>query len=118
MHFPDRWSVNGIAAPSKISFGLAPINLERWGRWISLITAIVAKLWLRMARDRQIRRMRTAWATIDDRTLRDIGVSRWEVAYAESKRAPGSGYESDSALQPGNWLGVSRRWAKMPRHIS
>jgi len=97
MRFPHPWSANAITAPTRVSFGLAPINLGRWGRWIRLLTAIVAELWLRMARQREIRRMRTAWATIDDRTLRDIGVSRWEMAYAEVAQE-GGGYESHSAL--------------------
>ena len=98
MHFPHQWSANAIAAPNKVSFGLVPINLGRWGRWISLITAIVAELWLRMAREREIRRMRAAWATIDDRTLRDIGVSRSEMAYAEVRQTPGGEYESHAGL--------------------
>jgi uncharacterized protein YjiS (DUF1127 family) len=77
MHFPHQWSVNAVDDP-EVSFDLATIKLKGWGRWISLITWIVAMLWLRMAREREMRRMRAAWATIDDRTLRDIGVSRWE----------------------------------------
>ena len=97
MHFPHQWSANAIAAPNKVGFGLPPIKLGRWGRWISLITAIVAERWLRMAREREIRRMRTAWATIDDRTLRDIGVSRWEMEYAEVSRAAGGGHENHPA---------------------
>jgi uncharacterized protein YjiS (DUF1127 family) len=82
MHFPHQWSVNALADPTEVSFDLATIKLKGWGRWISFITSIVAKLWVRMAREREIRRMlRAAWATIDDRTLRDIGVSRLEMAY-------------------------------------
>lgn len=95
MRFPHHGSADAIAAPTRVSFGLAPIKLGRWGRWIS---SIVVELWLRMAREREIRRMRTAWATIDDRTLRDIGVSRWEMAYPEVRRAPDGGHEGPSAL--------------------
>jgi hypothetical protein len=36
-----------------------------------------------MARECEIRRMRKAWATIDSRTLRDIGVSGWDLAHGE-----------------------------------
>jgi hypothetical protein len=82
MHFPHQWSANVIAAPTKVGFDLAPVKLKGSGRWISLLTSIVSELWLRMAREREIRRMQAAWATIDDRILRDIGVSRWEMAYA------------------------------------
>jgi uncharacterized protein YjiS (DUF1127 family) len=83
MHFPRQWSANAIATPTKVCFYLAPIKLKGCGRWISLIAAIVAELWFRLARQREIRRMRKAWATIGNRTLRDIGVSRWEVAHVE-----------------------------------
>jgi len=93
-----QWSANDIAAPTKVCFGLVSINLRHWGRWISLITAIVAELWLLMARKREIRRMRAAWTAIDDRTLNDIGVSRWEMAYAEIRQAPGWEYESHLPL--------------------
>ena len=95
MYFPQQWSANAIAAPNKVGFGR---DLGRWDRWIGLITAVVAKLWLWMAREGEIRRMRAAWATIDDQTLKDIGVSRWEMAFAEARRAPGGGYGSRSAL--------------------
>jgi uncharacterized protein YjiS (DUF1127 family) len=78
MHSPHRSSASALAAPTGVSFDLAAIKLKGWGRWIGLITSIVAELWLRMAREREIRRMRKAWTTIDDRTLRDIGISRWE----------------------------------------
>lgn len=100
MRFPPEWSVDVIAAPTKVSFGLFAVNLKRCGRWVGLIGAIVAELRWRWARKREMRRMRTAWATIDDRTLRDIGVSRWEVAYPEVRQAPGGGYGSHSALLP------------------
>ena len=85
MRFPHRRFANAIAASTKVIFGLAPINLRSWGRWISFI---VVELWLRMVRGREIRRMRKAWATIDDRTLRDLGVSRWEMAHAGVEPAP------------------------------
>ena len=78
MHFPHQWSASALADPAEVSFDLATITSKVWGRWIGLIASIVAKLWLRMARECEIRRMRVAWATIDDRTLRDIGISRWE----------------------------------------
>ena len=98
MHFSHQWPANVLATPNKAIFGLPPVKSGRWGRWIALIATIVAELWLQMAREREIRHMRTAWAAIDDRTLRDIGVSRWKMAYAEVGQAPRRGYESHSAL--------------------
>jgi uncharacterized protein YjiS (DUF1127 family) len=98
MHFSHQWPASVIAAPNKAIFGLPPVKSGRWRQSIALIIRIVAELWLWMAREREMRRMRTAWATIDDRTLRDIGVSRWEMAYAEVWQAPRRGYESHSAF--------------------
>jgi uncharacterized protein YjiS (DUF1127 family) len=50
-------------------------------RWTSLLTSILGELRWRIHRRREIRRMNTAWAMVDDRTLKDIGVSRLEVEY-------------------------------------
>jgi uncharacterized protein YjiS (DUF1127 family) len=83
MRFLRQWSVHAMAAPTKVRSDLAAINLKACGRWFNLMTAGLTELWSRMARQREMRRRRAAWATIDDRTLKDIGVSRWEVAYAE-----------------------------------
>jgi uncharacterized protein YjiS (DUF1127 family) len=82
MHFPSRSPVNAIAAPTKVRPGLVTISLKGC-RWFNSMTAAVAELWLRVARQRETRRRRAAWASVDDRTLTDLGVSRWEVAYAE-----------------------------------
>jgi uncharacterized protein YjiS (DUF1127 family) len=94
MYFARQRSANVGAAPAKVGFDSAPIKLKDGGRWISLITSIVAEPWLWMARARDTRRVRAAWATIDDRTLRDIGVSRLEVVYVGARQASGCRYES------------------------
>jgi uncharacterized protein YjiS (DUF1127 family) len=39
-----------------------------------------------MRREREIGRIRAAWETIDDRTLKDIGISRYEIEYARGAR--------------------------------
>ena len=83
MHFPHQWSADAVAHPTGVGFDPAAIKWKSWGRWTSSIVSMVVKLWFRMARKREIRRMRAAWATIDDRTLRDIGVSRLEIVYSE-----------------------------------
>jgi uncharacterized protein YjiS (DUF1127 family) len=98
MRFPHQRSANAIAAPSRPTVGLASINLRRAGRWISLITESVAEVWAQMAREREIKCMRKAWATMDDRTLRDIGVSRLEMAYTKVSSARGGRKESHPPL--------------------
>jgi uncharacterized protein YjiS (DUF1127 family) len=55
-------------------------------RWIVLLTSVVDKLRSRMHRRREIRRISAAWAMVDDRTLKDIGISRLELEYAADVR--------------------------------
>ena len=77
---PRDWRVTATGAPTR--FG-------GWRRRVGSIAAIVAGLWSRVLREREIRRIRAAWRTIDDRTLEDIGISRIEFEYARDAR-PGS----------------------------
>lgn len=58
-------------------------------RWIPLLFSILGGLRLRMRRRREIRRMNAAWAVVDDRTLNDIGISRFEIEYAMDARHRG-----------------------------
>lgn len=44
-----------------------------------IFIAIVAEMWSSVRRWHERRRIREAWETIDDRTLRDIGLSRCEM---------------------------------------
>jgi len=74
---PRDWRGTATAAPTK--FGC-------WRRWVGSIAAIVAGMWSRVLREREIRRIRAAWRTIDDRTLKDIGISRIEFQYARDAR--------------------------------
>lgn len=64
----------------------APTRFEGWRRWVVSIAAIVAGLWSRVLREREIRRIRAAWRKMDDRTLKDIGISRIEFQYARDAR--------------------------------
>src|SRR5882762_6419410 len=50
------------------------------------IASILAGLWSRIRRHREIHRIKAAWGMIDDRTLEDIGVSRYEIEYARDAR--------------------------------
>jgi uncharacterized protein YjiS (DUF1127 family) len=55
-------------------------------RWITSVTSFFAELWSIIRDAREIRRIRAVWETIDDRTLKDIGVSRYEIEYAREAR--------------------------------
>jgi uncharacterized protein YjiS (DUF1127 family) len=57
---------------------LSPPFRQRGGP-IAWATSLLAKLWSRVLRAREIRRMRAGWETFDDRMLNDIGVSRCEI---------------------------------------
>ena len=54
--------------------------------WITSISSILTELWSRMLREREIRRIRAAWGAIDDRTLKDIGICRYEIEYGRDAR--------------------------------
>ena len=74
---PRDWRGTATAAPTKF---------KGWRRRVGSIAAIVARLWSRVLREREIHRIRAAWRTIDDRTLKDIGISRIEFEYARDAR--------------------------------
>jgi uncharacterized protein YjiS (DUF1127 family) len=67
----DRWCAE-----------IAPTDFAGWRAWIISMASVVAGLWSRMRREHEIRRIRAAWEMIDDRTLKDIGISRYEIEYA------------------------------------
>ena len=54
--------------------------------WSSSIASMLAGLWSRIRRHREIHRIKAAWGMIDDRTLEDIEVSRYEIEYARDPR--------------------------------
>ena len=64
----------------------APTDFAVWRTRITSITSIVAELWSKMRREREIRRIKAAWETIDDRTLKDVGVTRCEMEFASDAR--------------------------------
>ena len=70
------------AAPDRCDLAKSP----RRRRWIVLLTSVVGELRSRLHRRREIRRMNTAWAMVDDRTLKDIGTSRLEVEHGGNAR--------------------------------
>ena len=50
--------------------------------WVDMLTAILRQLRSRMRRGRETQRISAAWTMVDDRLLKDIGISRIEVEYA------------------------------------
>jgi uncharacterized protein YjiS (DUF1127 family) len=72
--------------PSARRADIAPTNFAGRRAWMTSITSILTELRSRMLREREIRRIRAAWETIDDRTLKDIGISRYEIEYARDPR--------------------------------
>ena len=71
----DRWRVE-----------TATTDLPGWRASITPIASVVAGLWSRILRGREIRRIRAGWERVDDRTLKDIGISRYEIEYARDPR--------------------------------
>jgi uncharacterized protein YjiS (DUF1127 family) len=64
--------------------------LGLWGRvgnllrpsvaaWIASLASLSATLWSRLLREREMRRSRAELEVLDDRTLKDIGLSRHEI---------------------------------------
>jgi uncharacterized protein YjiS (DUF1127 family) len=88
----------------------APADFARWRACINSIASIVAELWSRMRRERQIRRIGAAWGTIDDRTLKDIGISRYEIEYARDPRY--GSYCSRRTCGEGLTGNPARRWQR------
>ena len=60
-------------------------NFVYRANWSSLITSIFVGLWSKILRGRETHRIRAAWQMIDDRTLKDIGISRNEIERASAQ---------------------------------
>ena len=82
---PDRrYRVRDRVVAGLAATGFTDFAARR--RWITSVASFFAELWSRIRHAREIRRIRAVWETIDDRTLRDIGVSRYEIEYAREER--------------------------------
>ena len=79
-HPGRRYPARDRVAAGLVETGSAGFAGRR--RRITSVTSFFAELWSRIRERREIRRIRAAWRTIDDRTLKDIGVSRYEIEYA------------------------------------
>ena len=56
--------------------------------WRALLTSILAGLWSKILRQRETHHIEAAWEMIDDRILKDIGISRYEIERARDARHP------------------------------
>jgi uncharacterized protein YjiS (DUF1127 family) len=54
--------------------------------WHIAITLMLGALWSSIRRRREMHRIEADWATIDDRTLQDIGVSRYGLELVRDPR--------------------------------
>ena len=116
MLFESEWSGNAFAAPVRVTDDLEdemftslgdrmrsptdlPLNQSSeardrcdlakscyWRRWIGMLSATLRQLRSRMHRRREIERTSAAWTMVDDRLLKDIGISRIEVEYARDSQ--------------------------------
>ena len=83
MHSPTDLRLNESAEVSdRRGFAKSPHR----HRWVSPLTSILGEPRSRLHRRQEIRRIKAAWAMVDDRTLNDIGISRLEVEYAMDAR--------------------------------
>ena len=74
----------GVQLP--VSEDVTPADFSGWRARITSVAAIVVELWSRMRRQHEFRRLSSGWERVDLRTLKDIGVSRYEVEYARNAR--------------------------------
>jgi uncharacterized protein YjiS (DUF1127 family) len=70
----------------RVSEDVTPAGVSGWRARITSAAAIVVELWSRMRRQHEFRRLSLGWERVDRRTLKDIGVSRYEVEYARNAR--------------------------------
>ncbi len=88
---PARDAYPGYPGPTQDHAVSEPAETEQTDlvdrpRWSISITSILAVLWSRILHHREIRCIKAAWETIDDRTLKDIGVSRYDLERARDAR--------------------------------
>lgn len=67
---------DAVKSGASMRFEAASIDLPSWGAWAA---SLPVKLWSRMLREREIRRMSAEVEALDDRMLKDIGLSRCEI---------------------------------------
>ena len=78
---PQRQRVRATAEPDTVAR-----NFTGWRAWITSIASIISECWSRIRGERELRRLGAVWERIDDRTLKDIGISRLEIEYGRDRR--------------------------------
>jgi len=76
-----RPSGNPRLPRADVNTGNEPTSLAGWRGWITSIVSIIAELCSKRIREREMRRLAAGWERLDDRTLEDIGVSRYEIEF-------------------------------------
>jgi uncharacterized protein YjiS (DUF1127 family) len=79
---PDRSGAGNTTERDFVRAETARIDLAGGRRWVRAMVSMLGGLWSRVLRVRETARVRVGWEALDDRTLRDIGVSRYEIEYA------------------------------------
>ena len=79
----DRRSGANEGRPPRDGVGTdnEPAKFAGWSGWITSIGSIIGGLWSQRMRERAIRRLAAGWEKLDDRILKDIGVSRYEIEF-------------------------------------
>lgn len=67
---------NPVKSGASARFETASIDSPRWA---ARAAAPLGKLWARVLRAHEIRRMKAELKALDDRALKDIGLSRFEI---------------------------------------
>jgi uncharacterized protein YjiS (DUF1127 family) len=73
-----HWSGAGVESTAAVASGL-PSRGDVNDHWGAYAASLLAKLWSRVFREREIRRMTAQLQALDDRMLQDIGTSRCEI---------------------------------------
>ena len=78
---------DGSWSPTDIRPDQSPVAKSTYPRGlVVMLTSILGGLGSRIRRRRELRRISAAWAMVDERLLKDIGISRLEVEHARDTR--------------------------------
>jgi hypothetical protein len=79
---PDRSVTGNTIERGFAGAETARTDLAGGRRWVRATVSMLSGLWSRVLRERETARIKATWKALDDRTPRDIGVSRYEREHA------------------------------------